>query len=177
MKTEVSARTQSAPAQSQPGYASHARGWRQPAWNAPRLRKPMWYNLPPIARKQGLISSQALAVVQHREDHGQLLIPTGEAALVGGAAAAGHALLKRVARGMFNQLRKDGAVCVYAPDFVPAKKANGTNRSIQFQIIVKGSPTWRSYFGSCASPSKNGPTVVFTNYQPRGSGSAEILAR
>jgi cobyrinic acid a,c-diamide synthase len=65
----------------------------------------------------GLDVAQAFAIGQLREDHGQILIPTGEAAQVCIASVSDNAFLKFLVRHVLDELREDGATLVHAPLF------------------------------------------------------------
>jgi hypothetical protein len=56
-------------------------------------------------------------LAQLREDHRQILVPTGETAQVRVAAVSANAFLKLFVRQVLYDLREYGAACVHAPLF------------------------------------------------------------
>jgi hypothetical protein len=73
--------------------------------------------LPAHGAEAGLDVAQAFAIGQLREDHRQILIPTGETAQVRVAAVSANAFLKFFVRQVLYDLGEYGAACVHAPLF------------------------------------------------------------
>ncbi len=100
-------------------------------------RKPMWYSLPPTARRQVFDVAQTLAIGELGEGHRQILIPAGEVLRVAVSTIAGHAFLKLLVGKMLDQLGKHGAARVHpALSLLPRGLPSTLLTPFVFQIVL-----------------------------------------